>query len=146
MGGGDSSSTSSQSTAYNVNDNRAVTSTDSHDNYSQDNRSDSRQWNDSSTTTINALDGGAIAASSAVSLEAIKQNATSTGALFAAADRLFAGNADLVRANLTLAGNLATTAADAYDGATAQANGNKTMLLTGLVVVGVVGVMAFGKN
>lgn len=146
MGGGDSSSSSSQSTNYDVTDNRSVTSIDSHDNYSQDHRSDSRQWNDSSTTNITALDGGAVAAGTSVSLEALKQNATNTGALLNAADRLFSGQADLVRANMALAASLTTTAADAYEGATEQANGNKTMLLTGLAVVGVVAVMAFGKN
>lgn len=164
MEGGDSSSSSSQNTSYNVTDNRSVTSSDSHDNYSQDHRQDNRtwtdqrsdnrvwtdqrQWNDASTstTTITALDGGAVAAGTSVSLEALRQNSTNTGALLTVADRLFSGNVDLVKANMELAGSLTKTAADAYEGATEQANGNKTMLLTGLAVVGVVAVMAFGKN
>lgn len=142
MGGGDSSSTSSQTTTYQVTDNRSVSSTDSHDNYSQDRR----QWNDSSTTTINALDGGAIAAGMSVSLEALKQNSTNTAALLGTADNLFSKNSDLVRANVALAADLSAKAAEAYDGATAQATGNRTMMLTGLAVVGVVAVMAFGDK
>lgn len=142
MGGGDSTSSSSQSSTYNVTDNRAVTSVDSHDDFRQDNR----VFTDQSTTTIHALDGGAIAAGAAVSLEALKQNATNTAALLGAADQLFGKNTDLVRANMTLAADLSAKAADAYDGATAQATGNRTIMLTGLAVVGVVAVMAFGGN
>lgn len=143
MGGGDSSSSSSQSTTYNVSDSRQVHSTDAR--VYTDNRVDSRSYSDSGNTTITALDGGAIAASRDVTISALTQNSTNTATLLAAADRLFGRGAEILGANMKLTADLSQTAANAYEGATAQANGNKTMLLVGLAVVGVVAVMAFGK-
>ena len=146
MGGGDSSSASTQNTDYRYSDSRSVTSTDNR-NYT-DSRQDSRAYANSgnTTTTINAMDGGAIAAGSAVSVEALKQNSLNTLAMFSVAEKLFAGTANIMQANTNLAENLSANATQAYGDATAQATGNKTMMLAGLAVVGVVGVMAFGKN
>lgn len=143
MGGGDSSSASTQTTTYNVSDSRQVHSTDSRS-YS-DSRVDSRSYRDSGNTNITTLDGGAITAARDVSLRALDSNATNTAVLFAAADRLFGRGAEILSANMQLTADLSQTAANAYEGATAQATGNKTMLLGGLAVVGVVAVMAMGK-
>lgn len=138
--GGDSSSSSTQQTEYNYSDSRQVNSNDSRS------YNDSRQLHDSSTTTINTLDGGAIAAARDVSLTAIRQNSTNTESLFGAADRLFSRSAQILDANMQLTAELSQTAANAYEGATEQANGNRTMMLAGLAVVGVVGIMAFGDK
>lgn len=140
--GGDSSSSSTQNTSYQVTDSRQVHSTDSRQ------YSDSRAYANSgnTTTTITAIDGGAVAAGRDVSLRAIDQNSTNTAAFFGAADRLFSRGAQILDANMQLTASLSQTAANAYDGATSQATGNRTMLLVGLAVVGVVGVMAFGDK
>lgn len=143
--GGDSSSTSTQQTTYNVADNRQVNSTDSRSYVDSRVTTDSRGYSNSGNTTVTALDGGAIAASRDVTISALTQNSTNTGALLVAADRLFGRGAEILGANMKLTADLSATAANAYEGATAQANGNKTMLLVGLAVVGVVAVMAFGK-
>ena len=146
MGGGDSSSASTQNTDYRYSDSRSVTSTDNRT-YA-DNKQDNRVLNDSSRTSTNitTTDGGAVAAGSAVSVEALKQNSLNTLAMFSVAEKLFAGTANIMQANTNLAESLSANATQAYGDATAQATGNKTMMLAGLAVVGVVGVMAFGKN
>lgn len=143
-GGGDSSSSSSQTTQYNVSDSRQVHSTDSRVYTDSRVSTDSRSYKDSGNTTITTLDGGAIAASRDLGLRAIDQNSTNTAALFAAGNQLFNRGAEILKANMQLTADLSQTAANAYDGATAQATGNRTMLLVGLAVVGVVAVMAFG--
>lgn len=142
MGGDGGDTTHTQDTRYNYTDSRSVTSTDSHDNYSQDNRGYSNSGN--TTTTVTSLDPGAIAAGRELGLRAIDQNSVNTAALFAASDRLFSRGAQILDANMQLTASLSQTAANAYDGATSQATGNRTMLLVGLAVVGVVAVMAFG--
>lgn len=177
MGGGDSSSASTQNTEYTSIDNRSVVSTDSHDwtdnstDIRQDNRTntniDSRQDNrtvdwansgntstsTSSTTNITATDFGSVQAGSTVSIEALKQNSTNTQALFNLSDKLFSGTRDMLSQNTQLAENLSEKANKAYEGAgrafenaTAQATGNKTMIYVAMAVVGVVAVMSFYKK
>lgn len=152
--GGDSSSSSSSNTSYNYTDNRAVSSVDSHNDSRQDNRifTDSRSNSSTdsssrvSTTTVTASDFGAISAGQSVSIESLKQNSTNTALLFTLADRLFTGTANTLQANQQLTESLSNNAMQAYDGATAQATGNRTMMLAALAVVGVVGFMAVGKH
>ncbi|AVO42728.1 hypothetical protein C6571_16785 [Simplicispira suum] len=74
---------------------------------------------------------------------ALQNNATNTATLFALADKLFSGSRDIVTQNQNLAKDLSSNANKAYEGATAQANGNKTMMLIGVAVVGIVAVMAW---
>lgn len=147
-GGGDSSSSSAQNTSYQFSDSRRVSSTDSHDNYSQDNRTDSRQDNRiaNTTTTITATDFGAVQAGSSLGIEALKQNSTNTAALFTVADRLFQGTARSLDANAALAKDLSTSAQQSFESAADIATGNKTMLLVGVSVVGMVALMTMGNK
>lgn len=142
--GGDSSSTSSQRTDYNYSDSRSVSSSDSHNQSDSSSRAYANSGNTS--TTIKTTDAGAVAAGSQVSLAALKQNSTNTQALFALADKLFSGTGQAMEANMALTRNLSQGAQQAYSDATAQATGNKTVIVAGLVVVGAVAFVAFGKN
>lgn len=145
--GGDSSSASTQNTTYNYADNRAVTNVSSDDhstNLLSGNNSSAisldRAFNTNSfnTTTITATDHGAVAAGAATASAALQSNATNTELLYKLADKLFQGTSKSVEASQTLTKELSATAQQAYQDATEQANGNKTMLLMGLIVVGIV--------
>lgn len=142
--GGDSSSSSSSNTSYNYSDSRSVSSIDSHDDYRQDNRS----FSDSSSkvTTITATDHGAVAAGSALGLEALRQNSTNTAALFTVADRLFSSTKNSLDQSAVLAKELSTQAQSSFESAADIATGNKTMLLIGVAVVGMVALMSMGKR
>lgn len=145
--GGDSSSSSTSNISYDYTDNRSVSSVDNHStnimagNSGGTNTID-RSFNTNSfnTTTTNTsvtqTDHGAVQG-------ALQSNATNTALLFQLADKLFTGNREIVTQNQTLAKELSSNANSAYEGATAQANGNKTMLLIGVAVVGIVAVMAW---
>lgn len=144
--GGDSSSSSSQETNYTYTDNRSVSSVDDHStsifsgNSGSGNIAVDRSFNTGSfnttNTSITATDHGAVQG-------ALQSNATNTQLLFSLADKLFAGSRDIVTQNQNLAKELSSNANSAYEGATAQANGNKTMLLVGVAVVGIVALMAW---
>lgn len=146
--GGDSSSSSSQETTYNFTDNRSVSSVDNHStnilsgnsgsgNISVDRAFNTNSFNTTTTnTSVTQTDHGAVQG-------ALQSNATNTALLFQLADKLFTGNREIVTQNQTLAKELSSNANSAYEGATAQANGNKTMLLIGVAVVGIVAVMAW---
>lgn len=151
--GGDSSSSSSQQTSYSYTDNRSVSSVDNHStnimsgNSGSGNNSIDRSFNTDSFNTYNVsttvTDHGAVAAGAAVAANAMQNNSTNTELLFKLADKLFAGSEKIVTQNQNLAKELSSNANSAYEGATAQANGNKTMLLIGVAVVGIVAVMAW---
>jgi len=143
--GGDSSSSSSQTTTNNYSDNRAVSSSDNHStntNMFSNNLGGSisvdRSFNTGSfnTTNVSTTDAGAVSA-------AMTNNSTNTQAVLALAEKLFSGQKDIVTQNQNLAKDLSSNAATAYEGATAQANGNKTMMLVGVAIVGIVAVMAW---
>lgn len=146
--GGDSSSASTQETNYTFTDNRAVTSVDDHSTNIFSGNSGSgdiavdRSFNTGSFNTYSSsttlTDHGAVQG-------AMQSNSQNTQLLFSLADKLFTGNKDIVTQNQNLAKELSSNANSAYEGATAQANGNKTMLLIGVAVVGIVAVMAW-KN
>lgn len=133
-GGGDSSSSSSQTTNYNQYDQRSIT--------------DARQNNETTntTTTINALDGGAIDASKSIALAGIANNATNTANLLAVADRLFTTQRQIVDANAQLSNSLA--GATLQNTATAESTTavNKTMIYAGLAVAGIVAVTMWKKK
>lgn len=144
--GGDSSSASTQETNYTFTDNRAVTSVDDHSTHIFSGNSGSgdiavdRSFNTGSFNTYSSsttlTDHGAVQG-------AMQSNSQNTALLFSLADKLFTGNKDIVTQNQNLAKELSSNANSAYEGATAQANGNKTMLLIGVAVVGIVAVMAW---
>lgn len=148
--GGDSSSSSTSNISYDFTDNRSVSSVDNHSTNILSGNSGSgdiavdRSFNTNSfnttntSTSITQTDHGAVQG-------ALQSNATNTALLFQLADKLFSGNKEIVTQNQTLAKELSSNANSAYEGATAQANGNKTMLLIGVAVVGIVAVMAW-KN
>lgn len=132
FGGGNSSSTTNQTTNYNQYDQRTIT--------------DARQENTTTNTTITTLDAGAIDASKSIALAGIADNATNTANLLAVADKLFTTQQKALDANVTLANSLATSSANAYADASIQAQGNKNLVYAGLAVVGIAAFSFFGKK
>lgn len=132
FGGGNSSSTTNQTTNYNQYDQRTIT--------------DARQENTTTNTTITTLDAGAIDASKSIALSGIANNATNTANLLAVADKLFTTQQKALDANVTLANSLASTSASAYRDAAGQAQGNKNLVYAGLAVVGIAAFSFFGKK
>jgi hypothetical protein len=132
FGGGNSSSTTNQTTNYNQYDQREIT--------------DARQENTTTTNNITTLDAGAIDASKSIALSGIANNATNTANLLAVADKLFTTQQKALDANVTLANSLASTSASAYKDASSQAQGNKNLVYAGLAVVGIAAFSFFGKK
>lgn len=151
--GGDSSSTSTQETNYSYTDNRSVSSVDDHSThvlsgnntgggmFSVDRSFNTNSFNTTTTnTSVTQTDHGAVGA-------ALQSNSQNTALLFALADKLMAGQKDIVNQNQTLTKELSAGASAAYEGATEQANGNKTLMLVAVTVVGVVAFVVWkGKN
>lgn len=156
--GGDSSSSS------------AVTNTQTTNTSYQDNRQaiDNRQSNTTTNTNIGSgnigstltdvgnvennsrnvitlSDSGAIAAGKGIAEAALAGNSNTTASVLDLTKILFSKSQQSLDANVQLAGQLATGANQAYSDATAQATGNKSLILAGIAVVGIVGFMAF-KN
>jgi hypothetical protein len=91
---------------------------------------------DAALGTASGISSSAFSAATAQS----KQNSSDLKTLVSAGLNLFDTNATLTK-------NLAQGAASAYSDATAQANGNKQLLIVGLAVVGVVAAFAvMGKH
>ena len=132
FGGGNSTSTTNQTTNYNQYDQRTIT--------------DARQENTTTNTTITTLDAGAIDASKSIALSGIANNATNTANLLAVADKLFTTQQKALDANVTLANSLASSSANAYADASSQAQGNKNLVYAGLAVVGIAAFSFFGKK
>lgn len=154
--GGDSSSSSAsdQTTNTNYSDSRSVVGIDDHSvdtaltNSGNTSTSvvDSFNTSTSSSYTSYSTDAGAVAAGSSVSIEALKQNSLNFDGLLGVADNLFAQTKKTTDANLQLAGSLSSSASQAYSDATAQATGNKSLIMVAIAVVGLVAaVFAFQK-
>lgn len=99
-----------------------------------------------SNVVINTSDQGAIKGASDIALGAITSNSTNVDHLLATADHLFTQQQAALDANTTLTKDLAGTAQTAYADASAQASGNKNLILMGMAVVGVVAFAALGKK
>lgn len=140
--GGDSTSSSSQTTNNIYTDNRSVSNT-SNDNHSQNwlsgntvgaggsfsvDRSGNTNSFNTTTTTITQTDQGAVQA-------AFASNSQNVGLVMALTDKLMAGTNDVLKKNTTLAQELTGTTQQAYSNAAAQATGTNTFLF---VAVGVV--------
>lgn len=151
--GGDSSSTSTQETNYSYTDNRSVTSIDDHStqvlsgnntgggNFSVDRSFNTNSFNTTnSSTSVTTTDHGSVAA-------ALNSNSQNTQLIFALADKLMSGQKEIVNQSQTLTRELSAGANAAYEGAAEQANGNKTLMLVAVTVVGVVAFVVWkGKN
>lgn len=148
FGGGNSSSTTNQTTNYNQYDQRAIT----------DARQENTTTNTStqtlgtgaisagSNTSLTMIDAGALDAGKSIALSGIANNATNTANLLAVADKLFTTQQKALDANVTLANSLASTSASAYKDAASQAQGNKNLVYAGLAVVGIAAFSFFGKK
>lgn len=100
----------------------------------------------STTSNITLSDSGAISAGRDISLSALSNNATNFDHLTSLSSVLFSKVGDLLNSNVTLAGQLASGANQAYSDATAQSSGNKNVMLAALAVVAIVGASAFLKR
>lgn len=110
-----------------------------------------------STSYTTTTDMGAVSAGSSVSMAALgmgenlgiasfKQNSLNFDSLLGVADTLFSATKKTTDANLQLAGSLSSNASQAYSDATAQATGNKSLIMVAIAVVGLVAaVFAFQK-
>jgi len=135
-GGGKSESTNSTQTTTENSDKRAVV----------DGGSIGVTGDKNSLTTYNtSVDSTSIDAGKQIALAGIANNATNVDHLFAAAEALFGQAQKNQDAVTTLTGQLAGTAASAYSDATAQATGNKSLILVAIAVVGIAAVMMMKK-
>lgn len=98
-----------------------------------------------SRNVITLSDSGAIAAGKGIAEAALAGNSNTTASVLDLTKVLFSKSQQTLDANVQLAGQLASGANQAYSDATAQATGNKSLILAGIAVVGIVGFMAF-KN
>lgn len=80
-----------------------------------------------------------------VARQSLTTNATNTDHLFDLAEVLFKSQQDMQNANLNLTKSLAGTAQTAYADASAQASGNKNLILAALAVVGIAAVSVMGR-
>lgn len=134
-GGGSSSSSTSTSTTTNNVDRRQVV----------DGSGIGVSGDSSGSINISSIDAGAVKAGESVALAAIGTNATNVNSLLTAAELLFKGTTDIVKANNDLARSLTSSTQQAYAGAAEQAQGNKNLVLAGLAVVGIAAVSALRK-
>lgn len=132
FGGGNSSSTTNQTTNYNQYDQRTIT--------------DARQENTTTNTTINALDGGAIDASKSIALAGIADNATNTANLLAVADRLFSTQRQMVDANAQLSNSLAGATLQNTTQAQSTASTSKTLIYAALAAAAFAAFAFFRKK
>lgn len=118
------------------------------------NNIDQRQVNDASNggtvvsgsnNAVSTTDHGAVNAGVALGMSALNKNAHAVDTLVSAMEFLASQNQSAFTANQQLTKDLASTAQTAYADATAQAAGNKNIVLAGLVVVAIVGAMALKK-
>lgn len=108
------------------------------------NRTESN-WTDNSYWSSTTTDAGAVAAGSQLGMVSLKQNSLNFDSLLAVADNLFSSQRKTTDANLAMAGQLSSAAQNSYSDATAQATGNKSLILAALAVVGVVAFMSMKK-
>lgn len=97
------------------------------------------------TTTVTSVDSGSVLSGEKIALAGLSNNNTNTALVLALADNLFKGTQDTMRANVSLARDLAGGASAAYSDATSQASGTKNIVMVGLAVVGLAAAMAFAK-
>lgn len=135
-GGGGSSSSATTNNTYNT-DQRVVADGGSH--------VISTGAGGTSTVSVNMIDSGAIAGAGQIALASIGANNTNLDHLLATADKLFSTAANSQQASVELTKTLAGTAQTAYADASAQAAGNKNLILAGMAVVAVVAVQAMRK-
>lgn len=142
--GGDSSSSSSQTTNINYTDGRQVNNVSNEDNsfnfgsgntvgaggsFSIDRSGNTNSFNTTTTNTnITQTDYGAVQG-------AFAQNAQNVGLVMALTEKLVAGTNDVVKKNTALAQELTGSTQQAYSNAAATASGMNTFLF---VAVGVV--------
>lgn len=101
------------------------------------------ETNSRNVTTVTLSDSGAIAAGKGIAEAALAGNSNTTASVLDLTKILFSKSQQSLDANVQLAGQLASGANQAYSDATAQATGNKSLILAGIAVVGIVGFMAF---
>lgn len=95
------------------------------------------------TTNITQSDSGAIAAGAAIASAALTGNAGTVASVLDLTKVLFQQSQKSLDANVQLTGQLASGANQAYSDATAQATGNKSLILVAIAVVGIAAVFAF---
>lgn len=101
------------------------------------------ETNSRNVTTVTMSDQGAIKAGQEIANAALAGNSNTTASVLDLTKILFSKSQQSLDANVQLAGQLASGANQAYSDATAQATGNKSLILAGIAVVGIVGFMAF---
>lgn len=102
----------------------------------------------SSTTNndIHTVDSTSIAAGRDIALSSIANNSTNTEHLLAASELLFSQIGKSVQSSMDLTKSLSSTASAAFSDATAQATGNKQLMMVGLAVIGLAAVTMAGKK
>ncbi len=104
------------------------------------------ETNSNNVTTITQSDSGAIAAGAAIASAALTGNSGTVASVLDLTKTLFAASQKSLDANVALTGQLAGSANQAYSDATAQATGNKSLILVAIAVVGLAAVFMFKKN
>ena len=101
--------------------------------------------NSNNVTTITQSDQGAIAAGAAIASAALSGNSGTVASVLDLTKFLFSQGQKSLDANVQLTGQLASGASQAYSDATAQATGNKSLILVAIAVVGLAAVFMFKK-
>lgn len=104
------------------------------------------ETNSRNVTTVTLSDSGAIAAGKDIANMALAGNSNTTASVLDLTKILFSKSQETLDANVQLAGQLATGANQAYSDATSQATGNKSLILVGIAVVGLVGFAMLKKH
>lgn len=148
FGGDSSSSSASSNTSYNTTttnntDARMVLDNGS---FGLSNHGGTLAYSQTDNSTKISTDQGAVSAGRDIALAGLNTNANNVDHLLQVADHLMTQQQSALDANVNLTRQLAGTAQTAYADASAQAAGNKNLILAGMAVVAVVGVMAVGKK
>lgn len=104
------------------------------------------ETNSNNVTTITQSDSGAIAAGAAIASAALTGNSGTVASVLDLTKVLFQESQKSQDANIQLTGQLAAGASQAYSDATAQATGNKSLILVAIAVVGLAAVYMFKKG
>lgn len=148
-GGGSSSSATSSNTTTTNKDNRQVLDGGSVGVSGDRNTlgiSSNTTTNTTTNTTVNTVDSTSVAAGRDVALSALATNATNVDHLLGASEQLFSQIGKNLEGAANLTSTLAAGAQSAYSDATAQATGNKQLMMVGLAVIGLAAVATMGHK
>ncbi len=104
------------------------------------------ETNSRNVTNVTQSDSGAIAAGAAIASAALTGNSSTVANVLDLTKILFSQQQKSLDANVQLTGELARGANTAYSDATAQATGNKSLILVAIAVVGMAAFFMFKKS